>query len=204
MVTLRLIDLAGSFEEMATLSSPLDGSRVPAFSMSGISPDAESEDAICRFYRLYSREIAAFVRKYARNEEDVSDLVQDVYCKALVHLRKAGDPIQNPRAWLYQIARFHCIDKVVKRNDHDAELQQTFYARKTTYEFEEGLLNSALIDDVLNFVEAEFSADEKNIFELKILQSMSLAEVAEIMDVHASTITRILQRLCNKIAERFV
>lgn len=191
---------------MATLSSPFDESPAPAFGAFGMGPDAESEDAICRFYRLYSREIAAFVRKYARNEEDVSDLVHDVYCKALVHLRKATAPIQNPRAWLYQIARFHCIDKVVKKNDlrDDAELQQTLNPQKTTYEFEEDLLNSALIDDVLNFVETDFSADEKTIFELKILQGMNLAEVAEIMGVHASTITRILQRLCTKIAERFV
>ncbi len=189
---------------MVTLSSPLEGNPA-AFIQSGLGVGSGVEDLICRLYRLHSKEIAGFVRKYARNEDDVSDLVHDVYCKALSHLKKSADQIQNPRAWLYKIARFHCIDKVVKKKEQleDIALLSVVNPQSLSYEFEENLLNQTLIDEILNYVEAEFSVDEKNIFELKILQGMNLAEVGEIMDVHPSTITRILQRLCRKIGERF-
>lgn len=56
----------------------------------------------------YREPLVRFCRNYLLRAEDAEDAVQDVFCKVLA----ADDLPDNFRAWLYRIARNHCLNLV--------------------------------------------------------------------------------------------
>jgi RNA polymerase sigma-70 factor (ECF subfamily) len=64
-----------------------------------------------RFERQFGAALRAFCRRYVRRDEDVEDALQDILCKVL----RAPSPPRNVRAWLYAIARNHCLNLIRAR-----------------------------------------------------------------------------------------
>ena len=184
---------------------PLNFAFIPERQPISAPENLSVEERICAYYRSYFDEIYSFVYRYGRTHEDAQDLAQDVFAKAMLYLRQTGNEIENPRAWLYKIARSHCIDRILrKKKPETAEVNpETIAARDTHSRFEDSILDRAMIDSVLEWVAANLSETEQQIFELKILRGLSLTEVGEIMSCHASTISRILSAITQQITERF-
>lgn len=67
---------------------------------------------LSNFFSMFQSELNLFVQKYL-SVEDSEDVVQDVYCKMLRH-KDLGE-IENPRAYLYQVARNLALDSI-RRN----------------------------------------------------------------------------------------
>ncbi len=166
-------------------------------------PNADAK--ICAYYRAFFHEIYVFVHRYSHDDEEAQDLAQDVFAKALKYLRRANDEISNPRAWLYRIARTHCIDRVFRKKKITAtELKPDLVAAASSNgSFEDSILDQAMVDSVLEWVSENSSETEQQIFELKIIRGLSQAEIGEIMHCHASTISRILNGMTEQIVRRF-
>ena len=67
--------------------------------------------AFAELVRETTPSVRTVVRGYVRNSEDVSDLVQEVYLRALQRLHTLEDP-ERFRSWLYAIARNAGLDHV--------------------------------------------------------------------------------------------
>jgi RNA polymerase sigma factor (sigma-70 family) len=67
--------------------------------------------AFATLVRETTPSVRTVVRQYVRSAEDVNDLVQEVYLRALQRLHTLEDP-ERFRSWLYAIARNACLDHV--------------------------------------------------------------------------------------------
>jgi RNA polymerase sigma factor (sigma-70 family) len=72
---------------------------------------AGDERAFAQLVRETTPSVRTVVRQYVRSSEDVSDLVQEVYLRALQRLHTLEDP-ERFRSWLYAIARNAGLDHV--------------------------------------------------------------------------------------------
>jgi RNA polymerase sigma factor (sigma-70 family) len=65
--------------------------------------------AFADLYRRYAGPVQAVLRSYVRNQDEVADLVQDVFTQALERLPTLRKP-DRFRAWLFAITRHAAID----------------------------------------------------------------------------------------------
>src|SRR5262245_32296386 len=123
-----------------------------------------------RLYQDHFQEIYRFALRYARNPETAMDLTQDVFFKAIDYLSRNHGKIQNYRAWRFGIARNHCITSGKKRmTERPLAESDTLAGSPASSSFEEALLNSIEIDDIIAFVEERYSEKEAQIFFLYVL-----------------------------------
>lgn len=128
-----------------------------------------------------------------RNVEDAEDAVQEVFFKAI----KSGSltSIENPNAWLYKIAYFHCINKLKRKK---------FLSFVPFIESE----NTAIVidnaqDEQLQHILNQLKPDERALIVLRIIEHYSFDEIAAIIDKPAPTIRKRYERLKEKIKKMF-
>ncbi len=61
-------------------------------------------------WRLHESELLAFLQHRSGNRDEAEDLLQEVFAKALLQGR-AFCSLENPRAWLFQVARNAHVDR---------------------------------------------------------------------------------------------
>lgn len=71
-------------------------------------------NAIANFYKIYSLSIKRFVQRKLKREEDVQELVNDIFLEAIDNLPKLKKH-ENLKSWLYTIARNKIADYYRKR-----------------------------------------------------------------------------------------
>ena len=71
----------------------------------------ETTPCVVRAWRAHEGELRAYLRHRAGSHELAEDLVQEVFVKALRH-RAAFCALDNPRAWLFAVARHALIDQL--------------------------------------------------------------------------------------------
>lgn len=69
-------------------------------------------DAAAWLERTFRGPMVSFCYGYLGRLEDAEDAVQEVFCRAL----RSGRTPDNLRAWLYKIARNHCLNELRNRN----------------------------------------------------------------------------------------
>ena len=71
----------------------------------------ETTPCVVRAWRAHEGELRTYLRHRAGSHELAEDLVQEVFVKALRH-RAAFCALDNPRAWLFAVARHALIDQL--------------------------------------------------------------------------------------------
>ena len=74
--------------------------------------------AFGQFYEHMLEPVYRFVYYRVRNPEDAEDLTETVFLKAWEALQRTRQIPENPRAWIYRIARNLIIDHYRTRRDH--------------------------------------------------------------------------------------
>jgi len=67
------------------------------------------KNALLGFWHQHEPELRRWLRSRAPTMGDADDLLQEVFIKALRHA-SGGVPVQQPRAWLFEVARHALID----------------------------------------------------------------------------------------------
>ncbi len=80
----------------ATTPTPNPSDRLPCFT---------------RAWVAHSQELSGWLRFHLGRQEEADDLLQEVFLKAL-RQGKAFCAVENPRAWLFQVARHALIDRL--------------------------------------------------------------------------------------------
>jgi RNA polymerase sigma-70 factor (ECF subfamily) len=131
-------------------------------------------------------ELRGWLRHRLGNHEQAEDLVQDLFVKAL-HQGEHFCQLQNPRAWLFEVARNTLTDHV-RRHRELTELPDDL--PHTTEQVD----TVDTLTHCLARVLTELDADDREVISLCDLQGMAQAEFAKHKSLNLSTAKSRLQR----------
>lgn len=137
-----------------------------------------------KFYRLAFR--------YAKNQEDALDIVQNAVCRALDHYRELRNP-DAVKTWFYRILVNESL-ALVKQRKREMPVGDQGEEEIPYYEtgFETGNLFEEL--DVLE-------PDVRDIIKFKYLEELTLKEISEIMELNLNTVKAKLYRGLKQLKE---
>lgn len=76
-----------------------------------IAADSNTFDCVLRAWRAHGKELLAFLVDRTRDRHAAEDLLQDVFIKSM-RQGQGFCSLENPRAWLFQVARNALIDSI--------------------------------------------------------------------------------------------
>ena len=126
-----------------------------------------------------------FCRGYLGSNDDAEDAVQEISCKVL----EAGGAAPRPRAWLYAIARNHCLNALRTRarlhvdptspSRLDLAADVTGHLTRLVREENRAHLGAAL---------AKLGESQREILRLRYVEDLSRDEIAEVLDLPISIV----------------
>jgi RNA polymerase sigma-70 factor (ECF subfamily) len=137
-----------------------------------------NSDWIGILFDRYAVLLLGMCMKYLKNEEDARDSVQQVFLKVLSEINK--HEIQFFRAWIYQVAKNHCLMQL--RQKH------TRYQEEIT---EKHMPETAAQEDMTGYVEKDrqlenmehaldmLNKEQQTCVKLFYLQKLSYQQIAE-------------------------
>lgn len=160
------------------------------------------DNGVCqRFVSCYSPLVRKAVSKTLGKNEDVDDLISEIFTKAFnkIHLYKLDFSITT---WLYSISINHCIDYLRKRSTTN---------RNIHYD-DNILVNEDLFDTKesidVNITKIIISLPEKyqDVFQLRYLQNCKYRQIGGILNIPIGTVKTRLYRgkslLLKKVKKR--
>jgi len=152
-------------------------------------------------YVAYSDSIYYYLARRSGSEEVAFDLMQDTFVRAGIYYKN----VENPKAWLFMIARNILIDymKDAKKNEgssHDETL--TFMNLASAENIEDNVNWKILKSNILK------KLDEENkilpeIFLLRLDYELTHKEIAEVVNIPFRTIRRYFEKIRNIIYNNF-
>ena len=144
-------------------------------------------DDLCR------KPLLRFCRGYLESAADADDAVQETFCKALT-----ADVIpHNFRAWLYKIARHHCIDVMRRRNRHGEERAlppRSWVAESRTGDLSR-LVQWEQRSRMMHLVQA-LPPEQREVLCLRYGEGLSRSDIAYILEIPESVVkSRIFEGL---------
>ena len=185
-------DTAGS-----TIAAPRDPADPPS-----IERCAESVDLLQLVNELESP-LLRYARRLLGPGDDAEDVVQD----AFVRYHRQTDPPNNPKSWLYRVVHNRAMDirrKRKRRDDHQPRVadQATAAAKQRADDQPDaGLIHAESITHALDALH-ELPEEEQQIVTLKIMQGLTLREVAEVMDLPFTNVNYRLNRALGDLARK--
>lgn len=145
-------------------------------------------------WQQHVAELRAWLRGQLASQDDVDDLLQDLYLKAL---RQGQDfcAVENPRAWLFQVARHALIDRL-RGARVLLELPEDMVAAEDDVETVDRLC--ACLPRVLS----ELSAPDREAIVCCDLQGMAQAAYAAQVGLTLSAAKSRLQRARQRLRQR--
>jgi len=132
-----------------------------------------------QLYEEYVRRIYRFVSLKVSSEEIAEDLSSEVFLRLFKHLKRPNSPIENPQAFLYQIARSVLAD-------HYRGRKVTISIEKTTIEFEDteentrDMAETSLEMDRIRKALSELKDDYQDLIIWRYLDELTVPEIAQI------------------------
>lgn len=134
---------------------------------------------------LYHQPILRFCRGHLGNAADAEDAVQATFCKALT----AKDVPENFRAWLYKIARCHCLDVLRRRGRRrDAHvLPSDFRLAESDTGVLTRLVRRERSSRIMHLVQA-LPTEQREVLCLRYAEGLSRGEIAFVLDLSESVV----------------
>lgn len=145
-------------------------------------------------WKAHAPELRCWMRHRLRQPQDVDDLMQDLFIKALRQGNKFCD-VQNARAWLFEVARNALADRIKLQREMVA-LPENLPAASP---------DEAPVDTLtacLPRVLSELKATDRQAIELCDLGGMSQADYAARVGLKLSAAKSRLQRARERLHER--
>jgi RNA polymerase sigma-70 factor (ECF subfamily) len=153
---------------------------------------AGDDDAFAELYRRYARPLAGYAGRMLRDSAAGEDVAQVALFNAYQALRRGSSPT-FVRAWLYRIARNAAFEAIEKRGD-------VVPLDDRDQVFEEPLDAHAARADLMAAVRT-LPERQRNVYALRELQGLRVAEIAERLDLVTEQVEQALFAARNKLAE---
>lgn len=156
---------------------------------------ADSPTAL-QIWQQYHDELQHFLLAQLRDPDDAEDLLHELFLK-LINRRDAGQPLQQPRAWLYRVARNALIDR--HRAQHPTETLPDTLASESKETPVIDQLDHCLLRNL-----AEMADEERLIIEQCDLQGVPQQQFADQHQLTLSATKSRLQRARRKLRTAIV
>jgi RNA polymerase sigma factor (sigma-70 family) len=154
-------------------------------------------DLFQEVWDLYGKKIHFFISSTLPSErEERDDLFQDVMIKIFSHI-DSYNPLYSFNAWIYSIARNHCVDFLKKKKVPLEEIssRELFIEPSTA---EELLTKNELIKEIdLSF--EKLPGNEKQVAYLKLYEELTFREISSILDININSVKTIYSRASKKL-----
>lgn len=167
-----------------------------------LSEMAEPEQKFSRIYDQYVDKIYRFVFLKVNSQEMAEDLTSKVFMKCWDVFRKDQDRIENPKAFLYQIARNIVIDHY--REKGKARIVSADYAPqiadpRTNFQ-ERAIINADLVK--VKDAISGLNDDYQNVVIWHYLDDLSIKEVAKLLNRSEDATRVLLHRALSLLKQR--
>lgn len=142
--------------------------------------DERTDARIEQWFHAYSQDVYRFLVYYT-GRTDIDDLVQETFVRALKAMQRRAEMIENPKTWLFAVARNVAIDerRRAKLIDWlpDVFLQHLVSRDKTPEESLELSENKRLLYEILNQLKRSY----RDVLILRGIKGLSSKETAEVL-----------------------
>lgn len=154
-------------------------------------------------YRLYARQLMKLCLRYVANEEDVKELLTDIFIAAFQNFKqfeyKAEGSLQ---AWLCRIAINQCLMHLRKNQLRFEEIKDIHEEQMYS---NENALQHMSAKEILGLVQ-QLPAGYRAVFNLYVFEEMSHKEIAALLNISESTsksqLHKARQLLQKKLAQQ--
>ncbi|NQX49604.1 sigma-70 family RNA polymerase sigma factor [Paenibacillus tritici] len=146
--------------------------------------------------RHFQRPIYLYCYYLLGNREEAEDAAQDIFIRALERLEQYSAKVSFS-AWLYTIARNHCMDQI-KLRSKGFRLLSIYRKHQQQAEPAEGSRYTEVVHGLLE----RLSMEERQILLLRALEEHSFEEIGIIMDMNTGTVRKKYERLRKKLGRR--
>jgi RNA polymerase sigma factor (sigma-70 family) len=158
------------------------------------------EATVTQTFNSFRGTLSGFIARRVPRIEDAEDILQEVFYQ-FARISEIGEPIEQPAAWLYRVARNLIINGYKKKkevqypltgddDDDDNmsfldEIKDVIYGEEATPESEN--LRSLILDEIQAAVN-ELPAEQREVFELTEYYDMPVKEIAKNTGVSENTV----------------
>ena len=168
-----------------------------------ITSNAESDDqlvarykqngdlsVLASLYQQYMDLIYGVCLKYLENSEDAQDAVINIYEELITKVLKYE--IEYFRAWLYQLAKNHCLMKLRKKRAIPRHISDEFMHLKDEMHLDEVLLKEERLNAMHKCLE-QLVEKQKTAVDLFYLKGKCYNEIASIVESDVNTVRSNIQ-----------
>ena len=181
------------------MSEPAKASGLPLEREPATRAAAESvslED-IRQLYNENLSQILAFLYSYVKNEADAEDLLQEVFCQIYEKAQRGLLEKDNLKAYLFKSARNQALNLLNRKKNLQSKVDN--WVEEPRENLEETMINEILLESLYDYIEDQFSEQEKSIFKLRFYHNMKLTEIANVTDLSVATVSRVVNSLIDKL-----
>jgi RNA polymerase sigma factor (sigma-70 family) len=152
-----------------------------------------------RTFAASRKTLGNFIKKRVSIIEDAEDILQEVFYQ-FVRMSEIGEPIEQPAAWLYRVARNLIINRYKRKHEvqfpdmsdddgEDAnfldEICSVIFGEEATPETE--YLRGLILDEIQSAVD-ELPPEQREVFELTEYYDMPIKEIAKNTGANVNTV----------------
>jgi RNA polymerase sigma-70 factor, ECF subfamily len=148
------------------------------------------EAAFAELYNACADRLHGYVAARLGSRDAASDIVQATFLRA-VKSRRRFRGVENPVAYMFQIARNEAVRMVTKQS----VVIEALPATDTYATLDEDTEDAEVIADALQ----RLDADDRELVELKIYAGLTFREIAEVVDRPAATVATQYRRALDSL-----
>ena len=171
------------------MRDPATASYLPANAELLALPQTDFPGAAARIHEQFARAVHGLVWQLLGVDTEHSDIVQQVFCKLLLHSATLRDP-ERLSSWVQTVTVNTVYEELRKR-----EVRRMFLRERVPAPFFPDLTHDVEVRDLLQHAQAaldRLSPKERVVFVLHFMEGWTLAEVAELGGYSLATAKRRL------------
>ncbi|MCZ4245219.1 RNA polymerase sigma factor [Pedobacter punctiformis] len=142
------------------------------------------------FYQ-YLPVLQSFALKFTKSEHGTEEIIQDSFLKIWLNRDKLEE-VENVKAYLYKYVSNECLN-YLRKTLRQTKTIDTFKTRHSDHNNDTvDTIHLNEINKIINAAIANLPAQRKKIYELSRLESKTIPEIAEILNLSPSTVKNAL------------
>ena len=147
-----------------------------------------NRQALAELINRYSKRVHAIAYQVVRNSEDAQDIAQEVFVRMYQSLC-GYDPHCRFSHWLFRITINLAIDWLRSKKNRDQKLRDNkLFNDSRNYINADKIAESNQLKNIIHRISRQLPDKQLQVFILRDLEELTVAEISEIMQCKASTV----------------
>ncbi|MBL0386760.1 RNA polymerase sigma factor [Tumebacillus sp. ITR2] len=158
------------------------------------------EHDLDEWYRLYHRDVFAYIGYQVRGRQDAEDIAQEVFVRVLLGAERFQG-LSTPKTWILTIARRTVVDWYRKKRLKNwfslSHAEEIASVEQTAYETAERHAKEAALRQAVR----DLKQDMRDVVVLRMMQELSTEETAQILGWTSAKTRTTLHRAMKKLQQ---